>query len=132
MARKVVKIAVTTTGIAGVAVGSAIASIPGGVAELLGYDVKYTSQPGTVDVTLTAEQPNGVTKTLATLTSQNTDLAMRRPLEAGVDSVGADLADTTKSPNLVKPLVFGTLKVAVAQGDAATDAVIVTVVLNVL
>ena len=132
MAHKVVRIAVTTTGVNGAAVGDALAGIPGGIAELLGYDVKYTSQPGTVDVTLTAEQPNGVTKTLETLTSQNTNLAVRRPLEAAVDATGVDVADTTKSPNLVPPLVFGQLKVDVKQGDAATDAVVVSFVLNLL
>ena len=130
MATKIVTVKVTTTGGAGVAVGSAESGVPGGIARLLSYSIKYTSQPVTTDVTLTAEETSGVTKTLATISNANTDLAQRQPLEAAVDNLGVDVANT-ENPNLVSPIVTGNLKVDVAQGDAATDAVEVRFVLEV-
>lgn len=128
---KAITIKVTTTGGAGAAVGDAIRPIPGGVGRLISYSVKYASQPVTCDVTITAEEPTGATKTLATIADANIDLEQRQPLEAAVDGVGADVADSTKSPNLVSPIVIGSIKVAVTQGDAAVDAVTVVALLEI-
>lgn len=128
MGFKVVRAAVSTTGGAGASAGNVTIPVPGGAMRLLAYDVVLTGQPVTVDVTLTAE---GDTKTIATLTNMTADLPMKQPLEAAVDNVGADIANT-ENPNLVSPIVFKDLKVDVAQGDDATDAIVVRFLLETL
>lgn len=116
----IVQIKVTTVGSAGSAAGTATygAKVNG---KILAVEVDYTSQPATVDVTLTSTLP---AQTILTLTSTNSDaLDYPRKLVQGTD--GADLTAIYD-----KFIVAGLLTVTVAQGDAITDGVVVTVYLE--
>lgn len=115
MARHIVK--VTTTGSAGSASGSALSAIP-----IKGYleaiTVVYASQPATTDVTIA--ESGGAGRTLLTLTNGNTNTT-KYPRPQAHD--GAGTAITGQYWRVFLPGDY--VSVAVAQGDAATNAVTV-------
>ena len=114
----------TTSGGAGVSAASAQVGVPAGV--LVGVQVNYHgSAPATTDVTIT-HVADGVSKTVLTLTNNNTDKGMLSPLEQAVDNAGAALAG-----QYVNPGVFGRFQVDVAQCNDLTDAVKVTFLFEV-
>lgn len=121
-------IKVTTTGGAGVATGAGRIGIS--PARLAGIQVDYTSQPATTDVTVKCVFA-GITKTLLTLTNANTDVPLRSITEVLFTDVNVAVP-VTESPNRGLPIVGGEIVVDVAQGDAATDGVKVTLLLEPL
>jgi hypothetical protein len=111
---RVTKVAITTTGVAGSATGNADSEPIRG--EILGVFLKYTTQPGTADVTIKATSPADYN--LLVVTNGNTDgyIALRaKPV---------DNANTAITNAHAPFAVAGKVNVAVAQGDAATDALI--------
>lgn len=115
---KPIQIAVTTTGSAGAATGSAEEATKAG--RLLGLLIVRNGAPNTTDVTI-SEVINGVSRTLLTIT----DLAADRddfPLVLGQDNTGADIAGQYTS----QILFGGKLTVSVAQSNAG--APILTVI----
>lgn len=117
----IVQLKVTTVGSAGSAAGSATTDtrVNG---RILAVHVDYTSQPATTDVTLASTLP---TQTILTLTDSNTD-ALDYPRKLVQGATGADL--TAIYDNFI---VAGYLTATVAQGDAVTDGVVVTVYLEI-
>ncbi|MDX2078562.1 MAG: hypothetical protein SFZ02_19175 [bacterium] len=114
-----IQIKVTTAGSAGSAVGSASSSALNG--KLLAVHVDYTSQPATTDVTITANSPS---MPILTLTNANTD-AWKYPRQLMDGITGSALT------GVYEPLpIYGAVTVAVAQGDAVTDGVVVTLVIE--
>ena len=113
---------ITTVGSAGAATGTGTVGLPPG--KLVGIAVDYTDQPGTTDIVVTMHGTPD--KTLLTLTSANTDIPMFVPYELTRDNVGATIAGQYKEPT-----VNGAVEVTVAQGDAATDGVVVTFIVQV-
>lgn len=89
--------------------------VPGGVAKLLAFAIDYVGQPGTCDVTITAEEPGGASKALVTITSANTDLNYERIVEKARNGTNAEINTEYRSP-----IVAGAIKVAVAQGAEGT------------
>lgn len=123
MAIRTEKIEVTTTGSAGSASGNATSRKPIN-GELIGFYVDYhASTPATADVTITL--PDAPTATLLTITNSATDAwYFPRYLvhsEAAAALTGTAGGDRTKHP------IDGYIKVALAQGDALTNAVVVYV-----
>lgn len=117
-------LAVSTAGAAGSAVGSA----SGGVvtSRLLSVGVKYhASAPATTDVVVKCISPSG-TKTILTLTNNNTNKPPMVVNEGLVDSSGAAVADS-----VALPIISGAISVEVAGCDALTAAVVVTLVFEV-
>lgn len=114
-----IQIKVTTAGVAGSASGST--SLAGLNGKLLAVHVDYVSQPATVDVTITANSPS---MPILTITSANTDVwKYPRQLMDGV--TGSALT------GVYEPFpIYGAVTVAVAQGDAVTDSVVVTLVIE--
>lgn len=114
------RVAVTTTGAAGSATGSAqTIDLPLG-SWLIGVRVDYhASAPATTDVTIS--ETDGLGQTLLTLTDNNTD-GVYYPVTEICDDEGTAI---TGSYNMYA--VEGPLTVAVAGCDALTDAVVVTI-----
>ena len=122
MAYRIETLNITTTGSAGSATGSAASELLAGTLELV--VVNYTSMPATTDVTI-SYTINGATKTLLTLTNNNTDF-VDAIFDVPVSAAGADSTLTEWKPFL--PGVSVT--VSVAQGDAVTDGVKVMLIVG--
>ena len=120
-------IKVTTAGSAGSAVGAtnSPAAISGKILAIF-FDF-HASTPNTADVTVTERIGTTDRQTICVETSSKTDV-MRRPRTVVDD--GAETTVTYDGTNeIYEPYVVnGQIRVAVAQGDALTDAVVVTVI----
>lgn len=113
-------IRVTTTGSAGSASGTTDSTLPiSGI--LVGVRIDYhASAPATTDVTIT--ELNGLERTLLTVSNTNSD---------GVYYPFVELQDTSGAgQGNYAPQVLSSsrIRVSVAQADALTDAVVVTLV----
>lgn len=122
------QIRVTTTGAAGSATGSGRLGIPPAVLQAIQVDYA-AGQPATCDVTIKCEYA-GISKTLLTLTDRNAAFPLGAVHEAGFSNTGAP-APTGSNAEFALPRVSGELVVDVAQADAASDAVVVTFLLEV-
>lgn len=89
--------------------------------KLLGLSIDYTSQPGTVDVTIANRGRN-----VLVASNQNTDRNFR-PLEQAVDAAGANISGAYGDP-----ILYGDVTVSAAQGNAATNGVAVTFYVDVV
>lgn len=119
-----IQIKVTTAGSAGVAVGSQATSVPVR-GRILAVHVDYhASAPSTTDLILSVVDAPAIT--VLTLTNVNTD-GWYYPRRTPQGVTGADLSALTY---LEPILAWGALNVALAQCDALTDAVVVTVYLD--
>ena len=121
------KIKVTTAGTAGAAVGAtnSDAAITG---RILAIAIDYhASTPATADVTITERIVTTDRQTIHVETDSTTDV-VRYPRRAVEDN--AENTVTYDGTNeIYEPYVVnGQIRVAVAQGDALTDAVVVTVI----
>ena len=114
MTVRVMKVAVTTAGTAGTATGNTDSDVING--EILGIFLRYTTQPATTDVTIKATSPADYN--ILVVTNANTD-GRFAPRAKPVDN--ANVAIT----NAHAPFpVAGKVNVAVAQGDAVTNALV--------
>lgn len=114
---------VSTTGVAGSASGSSILAVP--LSELVGVYVDFHgSAPATTDLTLKSPG-NPASVTLMTLTNTNTD-AWKYPKVQKHDNIGAAIVG-----DYADPIIHGNLQADLAQCDALTDAVVLTVYLRV-
>lgn len=130
MARRMFKVPITTTGVAGSAVGSARILIPGGWGTILGVGVDYNAAaPATTDLTLKSSV-DGYETTHLTLTDRSADLPFSPLLAPAIDSTGATVANT-ENPNLVVPRCFGELLIDIAECDAFAEAAVVRVLIDV-
>ena len=123
-----VRIPVTTTGGAGVAVGDSTSRhIDGRILAVVLYP--HASLPATSDTTVTIRNPaNGAdVETLATFTNLNT-ITKRYPRKEVDDGAGASLAAANKTNVFTEFIASGPIKVAVAGANALTDAVIVDII----
>jgi len=121
------EIKVTTTGSAGSATGAA--NSPSGIygkIHAIYFDF-HASTPNTADVTVTERIGSADRQTLCVETSSKTDV-MRYPRRAVEDNAEATVTYDGTRPIYEKYAVNGQIRVAVAQGDALTDAVVVTVI----
>jgi hypothetical protein len=116
----IIQLRVTTVGSAGSATGSATTRMPVN-GKIYAVHTDFTTQPATTDTTLTSTLP---TQTILTLTNTGTD-ALDYPRVLLQGATGADLTTVYD-----KFIVAGYLTVTVAQGDAITDGVIVTIYLE--
>jgi hypothetical protein len=122
---RVMQIPVTTTGLAGAAVGTGTVGLPWG--KLVALAVNWDgAAPITSDITVEANLPVGVAKTLYAKDNSATDVPLIQPRVLAQDDAGDDIADV-----YVEPLVGGHLLVTVAQCDELDPAVTVTVVVAV-
>lgn len=111
-------ITVPTTGNAGAATGAGDLNIPqGGL--LCALDINYTSMPATTDLTISEVLPSGNLRTLLTLTDTNTDTSKIIQLPSVTSA-------NVSTGAFVYPAIGSTIRVSVAQGDAATAGVIVS------
>lgn len=115
MSFSLVRIPVTTTGAAGSATGSATSD-----STLMGFLVDifldyHASTPATADVTISFTTRGG---TIATATSTTTD-ALIAPRQGLVTNAGVAITDSH-----AMFLLNDKVTVAVAEGDALTDAVV--------
>lgn len=121
-------IAVTTTGSAGAATGSATSSRI--VGEILGIDVNFhASAPATTDTTIQADAISGgaAARNLIVITNSATD-AYVVPTVPTVDAANAArLYAAGGTAVAVNPIVNGTVTVSLAQCDALTNAAVVTI-----
>ena len=110
-----VRVSVTTTGNAGSATGSADTEAVNGF--YLGAYLNYhASAPGTTDVTISTQNPsNG---NLQVISNANTD-AFVSCLNQAQDAAGAAI-----TASFVQRPVSGNVRVALAQCDALTDALV--------
>lgn len=117
---KAEQISVTTTGSAGSASGNTDSTAFTGTIE--GLHINYhASTPATADITIT-DKLSG--RTIYTKANSATDVMILGPVGFGVDTGGTALTgDVTPQ----KHPVAGGINVALAQGDALTGAVVVTV-----
>ena len=115
---------VSTTGSAGSASGSAVLTLP--LCELVAVHVNFhSSAPSTSDTTFTASG-NPLAVTLLTLTNDNTDKWLY-PKTQDHDNTGSVVTGSYSSPVIHN----GSLTVTLAQYDALTNAVVVTVYVRV-
>lgn len=114
-------IRVTTTGSAGSATGSATLKGVTGILSRLAINW-HASAAATSDLTIT-EAWDGGSKTIYSKSDSVTDVDTL-PLYAAADNAGAAISDQYA----MLTLLGGTITVSVAQGDALTDCVIVTLV----
>jgi hypothetical protein len=113
------KIRVTTTGSAGSATGTGVSSSPvRGVLNAIQIDYHASAPAGTTDVTIA--ESTGMTRTFLTRTNTATD-GVFYPAAAQHDNTGTALSSYT--PYI---LMGDLVTVTVAQCDALTDAVVVT------
>ena len=113
------QIKVSATGSAGVAPGSTI--LPVALSRFVAAYIDYhASAPGTTDVTISSPG-NPASQTILAVSNTATD-AWYYPVVNGVDNAGAAEADAWEPY-----VVHGNIQVDVAQGDALTDIVTVTV-----
>jgi len=123
---KSLEIAVTTAGSDGSAVGAANSSRPiNGKVQAIWFDF-HASAPNTTDVTVTERVVTTDRQTVCVETSSKTDV-MRYPRRAVEDNAeGTVTYDGTNE--IYEPYVIdGYIRVAVAQCNALTNAVVVTV-----
>lgn len=114
---------VSTTGSAGSATGSAVLSVP--LSELLAVYVDYhASAPATTDLTLSSPG-NPAAVTILTLTNVNTD-GWYYPKVQKHDNTGSAITG-----DYANPIIHGNILLDIAQGDALTDIVVLTVYLKV-
>ena len=121
------KIKVTTAGTAGVAAGAtnSDAAITGRILAIaLDY---HASTPATADVTITERIGTTNRQTIHVETNSTTDI-VRYPRKAVEDNAEATVNYAATFPIYEPYVVNGQIRVAVAQGDALTDAVVVTVI----
>ncbi|MBW2647738.1 MAG: hypothetical protein JRE23_16500, partial [Deltaproteobacteria bacterium] len=121
------EIKVTTVGSAGVAVGAtnSSAAIFGKIHAI--YLDYHTSTPATADVTITERIGSVDRQTLHVETNSKTDV-VRRPRVVMEDNAEAGVEYAAGFPIYEPYVIAGQIRVAVAQGDALTDAVVVTVI----
>ena len=119
-------IKVTTTGSAGSAVGAtnSPAAIEGKILAIF-FDF-HASTPSTADVTVTERIGTTDIQTICVETSSTTDV-MRYPRVAVEDNAEAGVEYATNFPIYDNYVTVGKLRVAVAQADALTDAVVVRI-----
>ena len=128
MTIEVHKISVTTAGVAGSALGSAIKAVPRGKIKAIYLDY-HASCPATADVTVTSEADStGVPPDVTVLTRSNsaTD-AWMYPKVQKHDNAGAAITGDYDDP----VVHGGVLSVAVAQADALSDCLVAYVYLEV-
>lgn len=113
---------IPTTGSAGSAAGSIDLNIPGG-GILCAIDVNYTSMPATTDLTVSEVLPSGNLRTLLTLTDTNTDTSK-------VVQLASVTTANVATGNYVYPVIGSVLRFVIAQGDAASAGVIVSVLIE--
>ena len=114
---------VSTTGSAGAASGSSVLAVP--LSELVAVHVDYhASVPATTDLTLKSPG-NPASVTLLTLTNVNSD-GWYYPKVQKHDNAGAAITG-----DYADPVVHGNLSCDLAQCDALTNAVVLTVYLRV-
>jgi len=117
------EIKVSTTGSAGVASGSTILAVP--LSELIALYLDYDgSAPGTTDVTISSPG-NPAAVTILTESNNATD-GWRYPRVQDHDNTGSAITGSYSDPPL-----HGNVLVEVAQGDAITDIVTVTIYMRV-
>lgn len=120
-------IAVTTTGSAGSATGTATS--PRIVGEVLGIDVNYhASAPATTDLTITADAVSGgqAARNLLVLTNVNSD-GYYQPAVPLHDSAGAAVTYDGTNEIYKPPVVNSTITVSIAGADALTNCATVTI-----
>ena len=124
------KVRVTTTGSAGVATGNALsAPFSGRILNVTLYP--HASLPATADTTITITRDDNTSvdvETVATFTNIAT-ITTRYPRREVSDSAGASLAAANKTNVFTEMVTCHGVKVAVAQADALTDAVIIEIVI---
>lgn len=114
---------VTTTGSAGLAVGSAALALP--LCELIAIHLNYNaSAPATTDVTVKSPG-NPATVTHLTVSNNATD-AWYHPKTQDDDNVGAAITGSYSHP-----LIHNNLTIDVAQADALADCVEATIYVRV-
>lgn len=120
-------IKVTTTGSAGAAAGTGTSdNVITGYLEAIQVD--YTSQPATTDVTVAEAQAPA--RTLLALTNNNTD-AVKYPRVQVHDTAGTALTLDGTRANVTRIYLSGVrVTVTVAQGDAATNGLIVRLLVS--
>lgn len=130
----VYRVTVTTTGSSGSATGSA-ESEPF-VGKILSVQLDpHASLPSTADtvvyVTKDGDRDTNV-ETLSTFTnSGNTEGVLKRyPIKEADDGAGSSVAASNKSNVWVPFTTFNGVHVEVVQGDALTDAIVVTIVIE--
>lgn len=112
------EVKISTTGSAGSASGSAVAPLP--LCELLAVYLDYhASAPATTDVTITASG-NPLAVTLLTRSNSATD-AWLYPKVQDHDNTGAAITGSYSHP-----VIHNNLSISIAQADALTDCLIVT------
>ena len=121
------EIKVTTVGSAGTAVGAtnSASGIYGKIHAI--YFDYHASTPATADVTVTERIGATDRQTICVETNSTTDV-MRYPRRAVEDNAEATVTYDGTNEIYEKYVVNGQIRVAVAQGDALTDAVVVTVI----
>ena len=117
---------VTTTGSAGVAAGTGATGVYMR-GRLVGVYIDYTSQPSTTDVTIATK--TAPIQTLLTRTNANTD-AWFYPRIAVHDNTGTAISFAATFPVYDWFRVDDVITVTVAQGDAITDGVVVTILVE--
>ena len=117
------EIKVSTTGSAGSASGSAVLALP--LCELVAVYLDYhASAPATTDVTVSSPG-NPAALTVLTKSNNATD-GWEYPKVQKDDNTGAAITG-----DYADPVIHGNLLVEVAQADALTDCVVVTVYVRV-
>jgi hypothetical protein len=121
------KISVTTTGVAGSAAGSARTN-HAVVGRILALQHNYhASCPATADVTVTEQDGATTIQTIHVETNSKTDV-VRYPRTPVQDAAETDVT-YDGSNEIYEPFVTANpIDVAVAQADALTDCIIVTVI----
>ena len=118
------EIKVSTTGSAGSASGSAVLTLP--LSELVAVHVNFhSSAPSTSDTTFTASG-NPLAVVLLALTDNKTD-GWFYPKTQDHDNTGSAITGSYSSPVIHN----GSIAITLAQYDALTDAVVVTVLVRV-
>jgi hypothetical protein len=124
---KSVEIKVTTTGSAGSATGAANSDFAI-IGRILAIRLDYhASTPATADVTITERKGTTDFQTIMVETSSTTDI-VRYPRKAVEDNAEAGVEYASGFPIYEPYCVAGKIRVAVAQGDALTDAVVVEII----
>lgn len=129
MTYSVYTIHVNTTGGAGVSAGTGTVGIPMGMLAAIAVDFSSGQPAGTCDITVSCKMPDATTKTLLSRTNTATDIALHTPTEPLYTTAGVAVANT-EHPNLQRIFVGGMISAVIAQGNDATDAAIVTVVIE--
>jgi hypothetical protein len=117
---------VTTTGSAGSATGAADTTHPiAGKILKIRFDF-HASAPATTDTTVTERETAADWETICTETSSKTDVT-RYPRRAVEDNAEATVTYDGTNEIYEPYVICGYMRVAVAQGDALTDCVVVDI-----